>query len=589
MIGLCLLLCLPPAFAAEEILQVDLGVDDGGLVGGGTKEQWEWGDTTSGPEGGNSWGTILDGNYLHDSADWLMLPPTPLSGLNRPVLELSHWFEIETGGDHGTVVLDDGVSSSLLTPVYGYPEISGFTGESDGWRTDWFLLDGAGDLSDVRLLFESDASASLSGWYLGSLLLWDGDPIPPWVGDAEGPEDTQDLVGPYRVEARVADDVGLEAVRLAWSVGLSAPDRVDMVEVEPGLYAGEIPGMDPDTDVDWWIEASDAENETTFPEGEASRFRVYLAAPTDLNIPEGRVVGGRTSLDWAAPESPNAILGYRVYRDGQLLDEVHLPPAEVPLVASTQSVVVTALYDTITGDWEGDPSEALEIQAHLSTLEPLEPDQAYAGDTLRVSLSGSYLLLSEGEVGLELGAGVEVLEIEVESADRATALLSLSTDAPLGLRDLALSSGEVITSWPDAFEILDGADRPRLLSVDPDSLPQGEESTLVFLASEGPAATPLVDMGDGVVVEEVTVLGDQITVKVAVALDAPLGERAVELDDGARILSGVTVRIRDQAVAPSAVCSCSSGPGRSGGQGLLLVVAGLAAFSARGRRLRKPD
>ena len=75
--------------------------------------------------------------------------------------------------------------------MFGYPDTAGFTGSSTDWVYDWLLLDGLDDSADVRLRFTSNESISLDGWYVGSLMLWDGDPVPPLVVVDEEIEDTQ--------------------------------------------------------------------------------------------------------------------------------------------------------------------------------------------------------------------------------------------------------------------------------------------------------------------------------------------------------------------------------------------------------------
>ena len=63
------------------------------------------------------------------------------------------------------------------------------------------------------------------------------------------------------------------------------------------------------------------------------------------------------------------------------------------------------------------------------------------------------------------------------------------------------------------------------------------------------------------------------------ARDAPLGERAVVLDDGTLILEGVSLRVRDLTVPPEAVCGCGAAPAT----GALSVLVGLLGLVRRVR------
>jgi len=573
-----LLLLAGAALATSTVVEWPLTEDDGGFSAYGETSQWQWGTVASGPQSGwageAAWATGLSRPYLNDTLDYLQLPSADLSGATRPVLRFYHWYEIDTGGDAGWVEVWDGASWSRLDPIYGYPTETGYSGNSDGWRPTWFDLSGVPDSADVRLAFSADDRVALAGWYVDEVAVLDGDPVPPSVQVASSPSDTQDLDGPYVVTAEVTDDQGSATATLYWETASDAGSSA-MTQGEGDLFTGDIPGVSADTVVSWWIVATDGANETTEPEGDPESFRVYLAAPTDLAGPSGRIVGTTAVVSWTAPDSPHAVLSYRVYSDGAPVTSAQGTSAEAPLTSDAPQISVSAVY----AEGEGDRSDPITLSAYIPEITSVEPSSAWQGETLRVGLHGTYLLLSEDDLSLDLGDDVSVDVVEIENADHAIFTLSVGEDAALGQRDGALRTNGVTLPLPEGFEVLSGDDRPRLLSVRPDALTQGQTTEIEIHANTALADAVDLDLGEGVIVESASVDGEVVTAKVAVAWDAPVGEREIHLDDGDRLLDGVDLRVRNAVTTPQR--ACSQGGGRPGA-GLILLALG-ALLSRRGR------
>lgn len=574
-----LLLMMPAALATSTpVVEWPLTEDDGGFSASGETSQWQWGTVASGPQAGwvgeTAWATGLDRPYLNDTLDYLQLPSADLSTATRPVLRFYHWYEIDTGGDAGWVEVWDGADWSRLEPVYGYPTDAGFSGNSSGWRPTWFDLTGISDTADVRLAFSADDRVALAGWYVDDVAVIDGDPVPPKVVISSEPTDNQDLDGPYLVTAQVIDDLGAATATIHWKTA-SDEGSSPMIEGAEGQFLGGIPGVSPDTVVSWWIVASDGTNETTEPEGDPETFRVYLAAPTDLAGPSGRIVGTSAALTWTAPDSPHTVLGYRVYSDGALVTSSQEASAETPLTSDAPQISVSALY----AEGEGDRSDAITLSAYIPVVTAIDPSSAWQGETLRLDLRGTTLLLVDDDVELDLGDDIDVDDVEVVDADHAVFTVCVDAAATLGERDGELRTNGSTLPLPVRFDVLDGDDRPRLLSVRPETITQGETTDLEIRANTSLADTPDLDLGEGVIVESTSFDGDLVTARVAVAWDAPVGERAIQVDDGDRLLSGVNLRVRNAATTPQR--SCSQGGGRPG-SGLLVIVLG--ALLSRRRR-----
>jgi hypothetical protein len=127
--------------------------------------------------------------------------------------------------------------------------------------------------------------------------------------------------------------------------------------------------------------------------------------------------------------------------------------------------------------------------------------------------------------------------------------------------------------------VFDAADRPRLLTLDPDEAEQGERVQFRLEASTAFAEAPLVDLGEGVVVEEVSVDGAVATVLAVIGGDAPVGERDVVADDSRRILGGVALRVRNATFATDP--GCAAGGSVPSPAGLLLAALAVQRSSRR--------
>ncbi len=550
-----LLLLVWVAQGADEVESWDLAGDDGGLIGAGEIALWEWGEVTSGPGGGfegtRAWGTNLTGNYGNDTLESLTLPPRSLVGLSDPAVCWMQWLELEQG-DAGWIAWSDGATETVIDPIYGYPAMGGFEGFAGAWEEVCLDLTGAGHLDQIRLVFSADPAVSAAGWYVDELVLLDGDPIGPKLSGLVTLPDTEDMAGPYAVSVTAQDNVSVDSVRIGYRVnGVEQPVR-ELLLTGEDVWSGVLPGQALTSVVEYWAEATDGANWSRLPPTGSVAFEVALQAPTDLAGPSGRVVATEAELTWSAPSSMHDRQGFRVYRDDLVISEVTATEAIVPLLGEGADVfAVSAVYDV----GESPLGEPLSLDSHVPTVVSISPSQAYQGDTLRVDLLGQDLFFVQEDLVVDLGAGVSVEEVEVFDVDTARLLLAVQEGAEAGLRELVVVSGETFLSLPDTFEVVDGAQRPQLVSVEPRALTQGTEVDLIVLASSAFAALPTVTLGEGVLVSDVAWLEDEeLRVRVVAELDAPLGFHDLQVDDGQRLWGGLQVQVRD---APPATTSCS--------------------------------
>jgi hypothetical protein len=587
------LLALVATALAVPLVEWDLETDDGGFESGGETGQWAWGPVESGPhssvDGVNAWSTVLSGPHLNDTTDTLRLPTFDLTGVPRPVLSFAHWYALDTGGqgDTARVEVFDGLTWSTVTPVYDYPVPGGWQGASNGWLHAWFDLTGVSDTADVRLVIATDRSVALDGWTIDDVVVFEGDAIPPEIRTVAGPSDSSDLFGPYPVSADVIDDIEVLEVTVVWKTGDGETSRAPLSPSSGPRWAGGIDAVAPGTDVTWWLEATDGINATK--SGERG-FRVFLPSPIDLWGPEGRVVATEVDIGWSAPDTDLPVLGYRVWTDEALVAETAATEWTLALTSRDPVVEVSALFETPFGPWEGDRSEPLALDVAVPTLTAVTPEEAFQGDRLRVVIEGRDLLLVQGEAEVEGGSGVVVEAIDVEDVNRASVTIRVEPGAQPGARDLVLHTGDLTIVDPNGFTVLDGADRPAIVEIEPGSLLQGAHADVTLTLSDQPANEAVdVDFGEGVIVESVVADGLRITATVAVALHAPVGARAVVVDDGTRFVDGVELRIAKPSAPATRVCGSVPRPLGGGGRAGLspMVLAALAGLVAVGRRRRR--
>ena len=111
------------------------------------------------------------------------------------------------------------------------------------------------------------------------------------------------------------------------------------------------------------------------------------------------------------------------------------------------------------------------------------------------------------------------------------------------------------------FTVLGTSDQPKIIAARPPYVRQGAETTLFIdlqNSSSSETLVPTVDIGDAIFVESVVRRGTGLDVEIVVAANAPLGDLAITVDEGSRILSGVELEVRDSG--PPTQKSCSQAP-----------------------------
>ena len=549
---LLLAFCVGVAQAATPLVELGFDGDDGGCVAGGETAQWMWGAVSGGPGAGytgpNAWALNLGGGYLNDTTDTLTCPAVNLSGAARPVLQFAQWYALDSG-DTAHLEVDDGSGWQALTPIYASEP--SWTSTSDGWIHTAFDLSGLSNPLTARWVFAADAAGTADGWFVDDVVFWDGDPVAPRIDWVDVLADTEGIGEASVVTAMVRDDVALAAVSLRYAIGTEQPVIVPMTHVE-GVYRGEIPGQAPDTWVVYAVVALDASNTTV---SDPVAFRYYLAAPRNLRLDADRAVGHTVPLRWDAPDTTQVVSGYRIFRGDALVATSLSTAADVEVTGGTDTFTVRAVY----GLDQGDASQPVSLTASIPQVTSITPASAWAGDHVRLNLSGAYLLLTEGEVSASLGEGTTV-SVRVRDVDAAVLDVAIDASAPAGARDLTLLTPSGETVAPAVFEVIAGSERPQLLPAELRAR-QGQASH-AEIAYVGAMARPdpTIDLGADVVVGAVRAEDGVLVVDFTVAGDAAVGSRAVTVDDGVRVYDGVTLQIDDAQLQAT---GCQTAPAAS--------------------------
>ena len=149
---------------------------------------------TVGPDAAGSglecWATNLDGEYDNQAFATLTSPVYDLTSMNNPMMQINHWYNIETYWDGGNVKISDdsGATWNVLTPIVDYPEDAtstanagipgepGYTGTNSGnfWHTVQFDLSNYNSSTVMfRFDFGSDGSVTYEGWYIDDLAIFE--------------------------------------------------------------------------------------------------------------------------------------------------------------------------------------------------------------------------------------------------------------------------------------------------------------------------------------------------------------------------------------------------------------------------------
>ncbi len=201
------------------------------------------------------------------------------------------------------------------------------------------------------------------------------------------------------------------------------------------------------------------------------------------------------------------------------------------------------------------------------SLTAVSPSAGIQGQTLEVVISGVNL----GEpTGVAFGDGVTVNNFAVDGPGSVAAAITIGAAAPLGMRDVAISTVDGSALLQNAFSVT--APAPTISDVSPRTGKVGQTLSLAITGANL-AGVSNIDLGPGVVVEGYeAVAPDRITITVRLSWEAAVGARDVSVTTpgGTVTLSGGFTAYR----LPPGIVGISPARGEPG-QTLDIVISGV--------------
>jgi hypothetical protein len=241
--------------------------------------------------------------------------------------------------------------------------------------------------------------------------------------------------------------------------------------------------------------------------------------------------------------------------------------------------VKTGTADALTG--YSNALANLALSAVAPTVAAVTPPALPRGTALDVELDGSGTSFGSGSAVAIGGTGVSAGATQVLSPTRLSVRLTVAPGAPLGFRDVTVTTGGETAKGIGAVQVVGAPSAPAILSVTPPIVPAGttRDVTLSGALTHFSGAS-LADLGAGVTVKKLTVMSPTTAVaSVTVAAGATVGFRDVSVQTGGEHAGGGSLLVA--AATPAVARLVSVSPG-TGARGTTLDVALTGADTAFG-------
>ncbi|MEZ4730327.1 MAG: hypothetical protein R3E79_24625, partial [Caldilineaceae bacterium] len=165
----------------------------------------------------------------------------------------------------------------------------------------------------------------------------------------------------------------------------------------------------------------------------------------------------------------------------------------------------------------------------------LQPTGSEVDTTVDVTITGVNTIFTANQSTVDLGAGINVSKVVVNSKTSVVVTLDIAADATAGPRDVTVTTGNEVVTKAAGFTVYANGPTPELMTIAPAN---GQPGVTVDVTIDGKNTNFVVgrtdaDFGDDVTVNNVAVISPtQAIVEVTVAADAEPGERDVTLTSG---------------------------------------------------------
>lgn len=330
----------------------------------------------------------------------------------------------------------------------------------------------------------------------------------------------------------------------------------------PGTYVLRLSASDDD------LSAFDEVTITVSPANQAPVVNagddqsITLPAHAALNgsvTDDGLPAGGTLTAIWAQQSGP----GTATFADpNDPTTTASFSQAGTYVLRLTGSDGAVSAFDEVSVTVLGAPA--------LSNVSPNSGQQGQLN--LLIALTGQNTHWVDGTTAATFGTGVTVNGVSVSDATHATANISISIEAPVGLRTVTVTTGSEVVALVDSFVVNGMA---RLLSINPASGQQGQINLLVTLTGENTAwvdGVTTASFGADITVNAVTVSGPAAAVaNISIDPTAVTGSRAVSVATGSEVVLLSAAFL--VTAGPATIANVNPNTGTQG-QALTVLVTG---------------
>ena len=170
----------------------------------------------------------------------------------------------------------------------------------------------------------------------------------------------------------------------------------------------------------------------------------------------------------------------------------------------------------------------------------LNPNTGQQGQqNLSVTISGQFAHFAQGTTAASFGAGITVASLTVNSPTGATAVLNINPAAPVGSRDVTLTTGSEIVTLPSGFGIT--ASAPAITQINPNTGQQAQQNLQIAITGQSThfaQGTTTANFGASVTVASLTVNSPtSATALLNIDPAAAGGARDVTLSTGSEVVT----------------------------------------------------
>ncbi|MFZ0390564.1 MAG: M14 family zinc carboxypeptidase, partial [Calditrichia bacterium] len=234
----------------------------------------QWGTTAlQSHTPGRSFTDSPTGNYSDNCNTWMRSQPIDLTNLSSPVLDFWTKWNIESGWDFGFVEISTNNGATWTHLVGQYMSsgsgsgvqsagLHGYDGSQSSWVEEKIDLSAyAGNTVLLRFRLASDGAVNEDGWFVDDVTIHSVDPnsnVPPYISQVTQLNQQIYNGAAYPVNAHVQDEQSQLQVSLFYSQDNGASYSEVIMNGTPPAYNGNIPALAPNTQVLYYVQATDS-------------------------------------------------------------------------------------------------------------------------------------------------------------------------------------------------------------------------------------------------------------------------------------------------------------------------------------------